>query len=79
LLLVLTNGTYDISQDTADNISDAMKQRETVVSIPLDIFDEGHSSMATLAIAHVVALIDYRRPDAHLVGLASGKVRSLIQ
>lgn len=77
MLLVLTNGTYDISQEAADEISARLADEAAVVSIELDIFEEGNPSKTMLAMRHVVALIDYRRPDAHLAGMASGKVRSI--
>jgi hypothetical protein len=78
LLLILTNGNYDISDATADRIKQALVSRDPVVEIALDLFDEGNPSMTVLAVRHVVALIDYRRPQAHLLGVASGKVTSLI-
>ncbi len=54
-----------------------MASDASVVSIQLDIFDEGNPCPTTLAIRHVVAIIDYRRPEAHIAGIASGKVRSI--
>ena len=77
MLLVLSNGTYEISEEAAATLTDALENRLTTVAIELDIFDEGNPCRTVLATNHIVAIIDYRRPTAEIVGIASGKVRSL--
>lgn len=78
MLLILTNGNYDIPEATAQRIELALTANELVVEIDLDLFGEANPSPTVLALRHVVAIVDYRRPEAHIAGLAAGKVRSLV-
>jgi hypothetical protein len=77
LLLVLSNGNYDISKETADKIKSAVREGAPCVDVELDIFDEANPSPTFLAVAQVVAIVDYRRPDSLINAIAAGKVRSL--
>ena len=77
MLLVLTNGTYDIDAETASRLRCALENDERTLEIRLDLFSEGSYSETTLAVRHVVAIMDYHRPEAALRAVASGKIRSL--
>jgi len=75
ILLVLTNGNYDIDEEAAARVHAALSEEHVYVNLDIDLFSEGTRSASTIAVRHIVALIEYERPN--LAGWSSGKIRAL--
>ena len=61
--LILSKGTHLIDEDTRARIVDAIANGEPVVEIPVDRYHDGTRTLATVVVAHVVALFPHDSLD----------------
>lgn len=61
--LVLTKGTHLVDEATRARILDAIEHGERVVEIPVDRYQDGTPTTATIVTAHVVAFFPLESAD----------------
>ena len=76
--LVLTQGIHVVRPDVATLIREAIDEGKRTIDIDIDIFGGLNSSRrTTVAVAHVVALVESKKPQREIVAESNGKVRAI--
>ncbi len=62
--LILSKGTHLVDERTRGLIVDAIAKGEPLVDIPVDRYHDGTTTVATVVVAHVIALFPHDALDA---------------
>jgi Ni,Fe-hydrogenase III small subunit len=75
--LILTSGTYAITDEIATSIVTAIHRGDTMISVPIDLYCDGSNpSPVQLMIRHVVAIVEHERNECD-IEIDNPKVRRL--